>query len=102
MRGGVKTRNSPDSSTAHHTVRGTIIIFFEQGVGTKGGVVLELDANVLGAFNQDVMSAPDKAGTRSNPEHRARRYGEIRYDLGFLVLDDGFWPACFRIYTFTA
>ena len=39
--------------------------YFEQGVGTTGGVVLELDANVLGAFNQDVMSAPDKAGRRS-------------------------------------
>ena len=38
--------------------------YFEQGVGTTGGVVLELDANVLGAFNQDVMSAPDKAGRR--------------------------------------
>ena len=38
--------------------------YFEQGVGTTGGVVLELDANVLGAFNQDVMSAPDKTGRR--------------------------------------
>ena len=38
--------------------------YFEQGVGTTGGVVLELDANVLGAFNMDVMSAPDKTGRR--------------------------------------
>ena len=38
--------------------------YMEQGVGTSGGVILELDANVLGAFTQDVMSAPDKTGRR--------------------------------------
>ena len=38
--------------------------YFGQGIQTSGGVVLELDANILGAFNQDVMSAPDKSGRR--------------------------------------
>ena len=38
--------------------------YFGQGVQTSGGVVLELDANILGAFNQDVMSAPDPSGRR--------------------------------------
>ena len=38
--------------------------YMEKGVGTTGGVILELDANVLGAFTQDVMSAPDKTGRR--------------------------------------
>jgi len=38
--------------------------YFEQGIQTKGGVVIELDANILGAFNQDVMSAPDNSGRR--------------------------------------
>ena len=38
--------------------------YFEQGIQTHGGVVVELDANVLGAYNQDVMSAPDTSGRR--------------------------------------
>ena len=38
--------------------------YFGQGVQTSGGVVVELDANILGAFNQDVMSAPDPSGRR--------------------------------------
>ena len=38
--------------------------YMEKGVGTSGGVIIELDANVLGAFTQDVMSAPDKTGRR--------------------------------------
>jgi hypothetical protein len=38
--------------------------YFGAGVQTSGGVVLELDANILGAFNQDVMSAPDPSGRR--------------------------------------
>ena len=38
--------------------------YFGQGVQTSGGVVIELDANILGAFNQDVMSAPDPSGRR--------------------------------------
>ena len=38
--------------------------YFGQGIQTSGGVVLELDANILGAFNQDVMSAPDTSGRR--------------------------------------
>ena len=38
--------------------------YFEQGIQTHGGVVIELDANVLGAFSQDVMSAPDTSGRR--------------------------------------
>ena len=38
--------------------------YFGQGIQTSGGVVLELDANILGAFNQDVMSAPDPSGRR--------------------------------------
>ena len=38
--------------------------YFSQGIQTSGGMVLELDANILGAFNQDVMSAPDPSGRR--------------------------------------
>jgi hypothetical protein len=51
--------------------------YFEQGIQTKGGIVLELDANVLGAFNQDVMSAPDRSGRRwIQLEFMKGRFGE--------------------------
>ena len=51
----------------------------EQGVGTKGGVLLELDANILGAFNQDMMSAPDKSG---------RRYVQLNFLKGRFQFED--------------
>ena len=38
--------------------------YFEQGVQTQGGVVAELDANILSAWKGDVMSSPDKSGRR--------------------------------------
>jgi len=38
--------------------------YFEQGVQTQGGVVAELDANILSAWKGDVMSSPDKGGRR--------------------------------------
>ena len=51
--------------------------YFEQGIQTSGGVVLELDANILGAFNQDVMSAPDTSGRRwIQLEFMKGRFGE--------------------------
>ena len=51
--------------------KASISAFFEMaahylgtGVQTKGGVVVELDADVLVAGSQDIMSAPDKGGRR--------------------------------------
>lgn len=38
--------------------------YLNSGVQTKGGVVVELDADVLVAGSQDIMSAPDKGGRR--------------------------------------
>ena len=38
--------------------------YFEQGVQTSGGVIAELDANILSAWKGDVMSSPDKGGRR--------------------------------------
>jgi len=40
--------------------------YLDKGIvsGGGGGVIFELDANVLGAFNQDVESAPDTGGRR--------------------------------------
>ena len=36
----------------------------EQGIQTKGGTIVELDANVLSSWKYDVMSTPDKSGRR--------------------------------------
>jgi hypothetical protein len=38
--------------------------YMSRGVQTQGGVVLELDANILSAWREDVMSSPDKTGRR--------------------------------------
>ena len=56
-----KMQGKKASISAFFEMRGS---YFEQGIQTHGGVVIELDANILGAFNQDVMSAPDSGGRR--------------------------------------
>ena len=38
--------------------------YFTRGIQTQGGVILELDANILSAWREDVMSSPDKSGRR--------------------------------------
>ena len=38
--------------------------FLKSGVQTLGGVIVELDANILMSGSQDMMSAPDKSGRR--------------------------------------
>ena len=38
--------------------------YFSRGIQTTGGVIVELDANVLSAWREDVMSSPDKSGRR--------------------------------------
>ena len=38
--------------------------YFSKGIQTTGGVIVELDANVLSAWREDVMSSPDKSGRR--------------------------------------
>ena len=38
--------------------------YFEEGIAGDGGVVVELDANILAASYKDVMSVPDNSGRR--------------------------------------
>ena len=38
--------------------------YMSRGIQTQGGVILELDANILSAWREDVMSSPDKTGRR--------------------------------------
>jgi len=38
--------------------------YLESGIQTKGGVVVELDANILVSVATDAMSSPDKSGRR--------------------------------------
>ena len=56
-----KMQGGKRSISSFFEMRGS---YFEQGIQTHGGIVIELDANILGAFNQDVMSAPDSGGRR--------------------------------------
>ena len=38
--------------------------YIDQGIKTEGGVVAELDANILMSSKNDILSMPDKAGRR--------------------------------------
>ena len=71
-----KLQNKKASISSFFEMRGS---YMEQGVGTKGGVLLELDANILGAFNQDMMSAPDRSG---------RRYVQLTFLKGRFGFED--------------
>ena len=66
----VRLQGKKKSISAFTEMRGN---YFSTGVQTGGGVVVELDANVLMAAGMDIMSAPDKSG---------RRWIEVRYLRG--------------------
>ena len=69
-----KMQGKKSGISAFFEMRGS---YFEQGIQTSGGVVLELDANILGAFNMDIMSAPDSSGRRwVQLEFMKGRFGE--------------------------
>ena len=69
-----KMQGKKSGISAFFEMRGS---YFEQGIQTSGGVVLELDANILGAFNMDIMSAPDTSGRRwVQLEFMKGRFGE--------------------------
>ena len=69
-----KMQGKKASISAFFEMRGH---YFEQGIQPSGGVIIELDANILGAFNQDVMSAPDNSGRRwVQLEFMKGRFGE--------------------------
>ena len=53
--------------------------YFTKGIQTMGGVIVELDANVLSAWREDVMSSPDKSG---------RRWIQLSYFQGMYRVSD--------------
>jgi len=53
--------------------------YFTRGIQTTGGVIVELDANVLSAWREDVMSSPDKSG---------RRWIQLSYFQGMYRVSD--------------
>ena len=53
--------------------------YFNKGIQTQGGVILELDANILSAWREDVMSSPDKSG---------RRWIQLNYFGGMYKVQD--------------
>lgn len=66
----VKMQGKKRSISAFTEMRGN---YFSQGVQTSGGVIAEIDGNILMAAPQDIMSSPDKTG---------RRWTELRYLYG--------------------
>ena len=52
--------------------------YMSRGIQTQGGVILELDANILSAWREDVMSSPDKSG---------RRWIQLSYFAGMYRVD---------------
>ena len=52
--------------------------YFNRGIQTSGGVIFELDANILSAWREDVMSSPDKSG---------RRWIQLSYFAGMYRVD---------------
>ena len=66
--------------------------FFSQGIfgGGGGGIVFELDSNVLGAFNRDVESSVDDSGRRWITLYALIEYsGKNRNDLQPMYNDMG-------------
>ena len=53
--------------------------YMSRGIQTQGGVILELDANILSAWREDVMSSPDKTG---------RRWIQLSYFQGMYRVSD--------------
>ena len=66
----VRMQGKKRSISAFTEMRGN---YFSQGVQTSGGVIAEIDGNILMAAPQDIMSAPDKTG---------RRWTELQYLYG--------------------
>jgi hypothetical protein len=57
----VKLQGSKKSISAFTSMNSLAL---KTGIQGGGGVIFELDANVLGSFSDDIMSKPDKSGRR--------------------------------------
>ena len=57
----VKLQGSKKSISAFTSMNNLAL---KTGIQGGGGVIFELDANVLGSFAEDIMSKPDKSGRR--------------------------------------
>jgi len=61
--------------------------YIDQGVKTEGGVVAELDANILMSSKNDIMSMPDKAGRRWIELHSLDPDEKMHKELEQMVID---------------
>ena len=61
--------------------------YIDQGIKTEGGVVAELDANILMSSKNDIMSMPDKAGRRWIELHSLDPDEKMHKELEKMVID---------------
>ena len=61
--------------------------YIDQGIKTEGGVVAELDANILMSSKNDIMSMPDKAGRRWIELHSLDPDEKMHKELEKMLVD---------------
>jgi len=61
--------------------------YIDQGIKTEGGVVAELDANILMSSKNDIMSMPDNAGRRWVELHNIDPNEKMHAELEKMVID---------------
>jgi len=61
--------------------------YIDQGIKTEGGVVAELDANILMSSKNDILSMPDKAGRRWVELHNIDTDEKMHPEFEKMVID---------------
>ena len=61
--------------------------YIDQGIKTEGGLVAELDANILMSSKNDIMSMPDKAGRRWIELHDLDKKETMHAELEKMLVD---------------
>jgi len=61
--------------------------YIDQGIKTEGGVVVELDANILMSSKSDILSMPDKTGRRWVELHNIDPKYKLEKELTQMLID---------------
>jgi len=61
--------------------------YIDQGIKTEGGVVVELDANILMSSKSDILSMPDKTGRRWVELHNIDPKENMHKELEKMLID---------------
>jgi len=61
--------------------------YIDQGIKTEGGIVVELDANILMSSKSDILSMPDKTGRRWVELHNIDPKYKLEKELTQMLID---------------